>query len=35
MTGIYSHVCRPLEEKGVWLLSLFFLSSKDLFENMR
>ena len=30
-TGISSHACCPLEKKGVWLLSVSFLSSEDLF----
>ena len=32
-TGISSHACCPLEKKGVWLLSVSFLSSEDLFYH--
>ena len=31
ITGISSHVCCPLEERGVRFLSLSFLSSEDLY----
>ena len=34
-TGLSSHVCCPLGEKSVRLLSLSFLSSEDLYSNMR
>ena len=33
--GISSHVCCPLEEKDVRLLSLRFLSSEDFYYNMQ
>ena len=32
-TGISSHAYCPLEKKGVWLLSVSFLSSEDLFYH--